>query len=421
MDNTNNTTSFLFEQQRSGIRRNFSLMLKVCGPVCNLDCDYCYYLEKEVLYPGKNWKVADFRMPEDTLGTIIRDYIGAQAGNRVEFIWHGGEPSLLGTAYFRKALEMQKRYAGDKEIANVFQTNGTLITDEWAEFLAANNFLCGLSIDGPQRFHDRHRRHVNGKGSWEQAVECARIFQKHGVEFNTMTVVNAENSKQPAAVYEFLKSLGSRYLQLTPIVERIARDEEDPLSIVSDLYTKEADPMVENVSAADWGNFLCRVFDLWVKTDVGHCYVNYFDNTLAAYAGQPPHLCSMAPYCGCSLAVEHNGDAYCCDHFVFPEYKVGNIHRDSLTEMVKSDKQLFFEERKKEELSRLCRECEFLPMCGGDCPKNRFDTNKEGESVSVLCEGFRTFFHHTRKHFEFMAEELRCHRAPANIMKTPIR
>ena len=209
-------------------------------------------------------------------------------------------------------------------------------------------------------------------------------------------------------------------MQFSPIAERIATDESENLSIVSNSYSKEAAIMRENVSAIDWGNFLCRIFDKWVKTDVGAYYVNYFDNTLAAYVGQMPSLCSMAQYCGCSLAIEHNGDAYCCDHFVFPEHRIGNIMETGLSEMAKSDKQLFFEQRKADTLSQQCKACPYLKACGGDCPKNRFVKNADGEYISCLCQGFQIFFHHTRKHFEFMANEYKNQRPPANIMKVKL-
>lgn len=411
------TASFLFEQERGKIQRTFSVMVKTAGPLCNLDCDYCYYLDKEALYPEKKPQLTAFRMKEEILERLIKDYIYSQPGERVEFIWHGGEPALSGISYFKKVLELQQKYANGKIISNSFQTNGTLITEEWAEFLAANHFLCGLSIDGPEKFHDNHRRFPNGKGSWEKVMECAALFRKHGVEFNTMTVVNASNSKEPVKVYEFLKSIGSRYMQFTPIAERIALDENETFSVVTNQYPKEAAIMRENVNAIDWGNFLCRIFDKWVKTDVGNYFINYFDNTLAAYAGLSPDLCSMAPYCGCSLAIEHNGDAYCCDHFVFPQHRLGNIFQKNLAEMAKSDQQLFFEQIKQDSLARQCQKCEFLQACGGDCPKNRFIKNEENEYISCLCQGFRLFFNHTRKHFSFMANELKNHRPPANIMK----
>lgn len=409
--------SFLFEQERKKLRRSFTTMIKIAGPVCNLDCDYCYYLEKDALYPGKKFNLSAFGMKADVLEKLICDYIRSQPQKHIEFIWHGGEPTLLGIDYFRKALELQKKYGEGKEIANVLQTNGTLIDDHWAAFLAENHFLCGLSIDGPQKFHDKHRRFTNGRGSWEKAVECAKIFRKYGVEFNTMSVVNASNSKEPVAVYEFLKSIGSRFMQFSPIVERIALDEKASLSIVDPQYSQETALMQENVSAEDWGNFLCRIFDHWIKSDVGYCYVNWFDNTLAAYAGLQPSLCSMAPYCGCSLAVEHNGDVYCCDHFVFPAYRLGNIFRQDIAEMAKSDRQLFFEQHKKDSLSARCRSCTYLNACGGDCPKNRIAQTAEGEYISCLCQGFHMFFEHTRKQFEYMANELKNQRPPANVMK----
>lgn len=412
-----NTTSFLFEQERGRLQRGFSVMVKAVGPVCNLDCDYCYYLEKDALFPGKRFNLSSFLMKDDVLECFIRDYIGSQPQEYVEFVWHGGEPALAGIDYYRRALDLQQKYANGKRIVNAFQTNGTLITDEWAEFLGANHFLCGLSIDGPQKFHDNHRRFPSGRGSWEKVVECARLFQKHGVEFNTMTVVNASNCKEPVAVYNFLKELGSRHMQFTPIAERVAEDESEDLSIVTNEYGKEAAIMRENVGGVEWGNFLCRVFDQWVRSDVGRCYVNYFDNTLAAYVNQSPSLCSMAPHCGCSLAVEHNGDVFCCDHFVFPEYKLGNVTTAPLSEFAKSNKQLFFEQRKQDTLSRQCRACDFLKACGGDCPKNRFVQNEEGEYVSCLCRGFQLFFKHTQRHFEFMANELHNQRAPANVMR----
>lgn len=414
---TRETASFLFELERVKLQRSFSAMIKIVGPVCNLDCDYCYYLEKETLYPDTPFTVSAFGMKEEMLEKVIRDYIASQPQEHIEFVWHGGEPTLLGLDYFRTILSLQKKYGEGRLISNSLQTNGTLINEEWAEFLAANHFLCGLSIDGPEHLHNRHRRHPNGKGSWTEVVACARLFQKHGVEFNTMSVVNASNCKEPVAVYDFLKEIGSRYMQFTPIVERIALDEEAELSIVDNRYVKDTALMQENVTAGAWGNFLCRIFDRWVKTDVGHCYVNWFDNTLAAYAGELPALCSMRDCCPCSVAVEHNGDVYCCDHFVFPGYRLGNLKNGNLTEMVKSDRQLYFEQYKQDSLSSRCKDCPYLYICGGDCPKNRIDTTPEGEPISSLCDGFKMFFEHTRRYFEFMVDELKNNRPPANVMK----
>lgn len=235
-----------------------------------------------------------------------------------------------------------------------------------------------------------------------------------------MSVVNASNSKEPVAVYDFLKELGSRFMQFTPIVERISLDENAVLSIVDNRYAKETALMQENVSAEAWGNFLCRIFDRWIKSDVGYCYINWFDNTLAAYMGEQPALCSMRTYCPCSLAIEHNGDVYSCDHFVFPDYRLGNLTDESLTEMVKSDRQLYFEQYKQDSLSSRCRGCDYLFACGGDCPKNRIQITPEGDSVSTLCGGFKMFFEHTRRYFEYMANELKNNRPPANVMKVKL-
>lgn len=417
----NKPALFEFEADRSKLQRVFSPMVKVVGPMCNLDCSYCYYLEKDALYPDKQYKLSAFTMNEDVLEKLIKDYIASQQSGQIEFVWHGGEPTMAGLDYFRRIVELQNKYANSKKISNVLQTNGTLIDDRWAEFLSLNGFLCGLSIDGPRRFHDRHRTDSNGVGSWERAVNCAGLFKKHGVEFNTMTVVNSSNAAEPAAVYKFLKDLGSRYMQFSPIVERIADDRDEPMSVVGIDYAKATAVMRENVSARSWGNFLCRIFDEWVKRDVGHIFVNWFDNTLSGYAGMDPSLCTMAPYCGCSPAVEHNGDVYCCDHFVFDDYRNGNITRTDIAELVKNDKQLFFEQGKKDTLSKQCRDCEFLRLCGGDCPKHRFGRTDDGEPVSVLCEGFREFFRHSRKHFEYMANEIRNQRPPAGVMKAGIK
>lgn len=420
-DSGNRAASFGFEAARAGIRRAFSPMVKIVGPVCNLDCSYCYYVEKDALYPDKQYKLAAFTMRDEVLEKLIRDCIASRQSGHIEFVWHGGEPTMAGLDYFRKIIEIQNKYADGRPVSNVLQTNGTLIDDDWAEFLARNGFLCGLSIDGPQKFHDRHRTDAAGRGSWERAVRCAGLFKKHGVEFNTMTVVNASNAGEPVAVYRFLKDLGSRHMQFTPIVERVAVDDGEEMSLVAVNYDKAAAVMEENVSAGEWGNFLCRVFDEWVRRDVGRIFVDWFDNTLSGYAGVPPSLCTMAEYCGCAPAVEHNGDVYCCDHFVFGEYRSGNIMETDIAGLVKNDRQLFFEQDKKDRLSARCRRCEFLRLCGGDCPGHRFGSTEDGEPVSVLCEGFMRFFRHSKRHFEYMADEIRNGRPASGVMKAGIK
>lgn len=414
MEKRDSTASFLWERERAAARRDFPVMVKAAGPACNLDCDYCYYVEKEALYAGT--PPGAWRMSRETLERLTRDVIAAQAGGRATFIWHGGEPTLAGLDFFREAVRLQRAYAGGRVVENVLQTNGTLIDDRWAEFLAAEGFLCGLSVDGPRALHDAHRRSPDGRGTWERVERCARLFLRHGVEFNTMTTVNASNARRPAEVYEALRALGSRFMQFIPIVERVADDEGERFPLVTPRYGRPSTALAENVGAAEWGNFLCRVFDVWVRRDVGTCYVNVFDNTLAGYVGEP-RLCSMAPRCACSPAVEWNGDVYACDHLVYPEWRLGNVAERPIGEMVKDDRMLAFEAAKREELPGRCRACEFLRLCGGDCPKNRYARDEAGGAVSSLCEGFRAFFAHTRRAFEFMAGELAAGRAPANVMR----
>ncbi len=413
-------TSLLFEQKRMNLRRRFSTMIKAVGPLCNLDCDYCYYVDKDALYPDKILNLKSFRMSNSVLETLIRNFIMSQPQPTVEFVWHGGEPTLAGLNFFENVVRIQNKHKGDKQIFNVLQTNGTLIDERWAEFLARNSFFCGLSIDGPKEFHDKHRYDRNGNGSWEKAVRCADLFTRFGIEFNTMSVVNASNGKYPVYVYNFLKGIGSRYMLFTPIVERVAVDGNDKTSVLSCNYVKDSAMKKENISAECWGDFLCEVFDEWVKKDVGSCYVNWFDNTLAAYIGQQPALCSMAKYCTAAPAIEHNGDIYCCDHFVFPEYKLGNIMQYDIADLVKSNKQLFFEEDKLRKLSRTCKSCEYIAICGGDCPKNRIVDTSDNEKISYLCDGFKKFFRHTESRFLFMANELKNGRPPANIMNQDI-
>lgn len=412
-----NLTSYDLEAKRASIKRPFQLIVKPCGPVCNLDCDYCYYLDKLAMFEDKRLNINKYKMSDEILEKLIKDFIQSQPQKQVDFVWHGGEPTLLGINYFQNIINLQQKYAEGKTISNSIQTNGTLINAEWCELLKKNDFLCGLSIDGPKQFHDAHRRDYAENGSWQKVVECIKLFQKYQVRFNAMCVINSENAKQPAVVYNFLKNIGVEFMQFTPICERIATDETEQFSVVTNDYQHDTCEMLENVSAKDFGNFLCHIFDLWVKQDVGKIYINLFDNTLAAYMNQHPSLCSMDSYCGCFPAVEHNGDVFCCDHFVFPEHCLGNVLKNDIADLVKTNQQLFFEERKKKTLSKACQNCEFLFVCGGDCPKNRFAKSSDGESTSALCEGFKFFFKHTRNYFEFMANELKNNRAPANVMK----
>jgi len=397
-------------------RRPFHVMVKPIGPVCNLNCTYCYYLEKVNLYSGEKASGERFRMKEDVLERYIRDYIEAQPGLNVDFAWQGGEPTLNGLDYFKNIIRLQKKYAGEKKITNSLQTNGTLIDEAWAEFLAVNNVLVGVSVDGPPELHDHFRKYRHGAGSFSKVMDTIRLFHRYKVPFNTLTVVNDRNAKMPLKVYHFLKDIGSDYMQFIPIVEREADDPSVKLKLVSNAYAGEAWVTDESVEPLDFGRFLSRIFDEWVKIDVGRHYINYFDNTLAAYSGEYPALCTMRPECGSALVLEHNGDLYSCDHFVYPEYFLGNIMEKRLVDLANSPVQDSFGMDKRRTLPEECRNCRFLRACGGDCPKHRFVETDKGEMISYLHEGFMYFFAHVEEAMTFMADELKQQRPPANIM-----
>lgn len=409
--------NFLTAHDRMHKKRAFQLMVKPFGPVCNLECAYCYYLEKANIYEEKKNVPSQFRMTDEVLEKYICDYIDSQPGDEVLFSWQGGEPTLLGTGFFRKALALQKKYGEGRKISNTLQTNGTMITDEWAALFAANNFLIGLSVDGPADIHDYYRKYTSGGGSFSKVMDAVRLFHKHKVEFNTLTVVNDRNSKVPLRVYRFLKDIGSRFMQFIPIVEREAVDPNVKLKLVANDYRQETWVTEESVEPEDWGKFLSKIFDEWVRIDIGNIFINYFDNTLAPYAGEDPSLCTMRLVCGDGLVMEHNGDVYSCDHFVYPQFYLGNIMKGSMEEMSKSDAQLKFSLDKRDTLPQECRECEFLRMCGGDCPKHRFVETDNGEMISYLHDGFLHYFKHVDKYMKLMAEELKNQRPPSNIMQ----
>ena len=381
------------------------VMLKPAGSRCNLACHYCYYLEKGRLYPKQEQQT----LSEELLETFIRQYIEVQTIPQVLFTWHGGEPLLRPLSFYRKALALQQRYARGRQIDNCLQTNGTLLTDEWCEFLRENRFLVGISIDGPQAFHDAYRSH-----SFEKVMRGIRLLQKHGVEWNAMATVNHLNADHPTDFYRFFKEIGCQYLQFTPVVERIGS------SGLSGNPRQSGIPVADfSVTPAQWGRFLCGVYDEWVKEDIGQVFVQLFDATLANWAGEPPGICSMSSTCGRAAAMEANGDVYCCDHFVFPEYRLGNIRQQSLTEMLYGERLQQFGRDKSAGLPRQCRECQFLFACYGECPKNRFLRDSYGEpGLNYLCEGYRQFFAHVGADMDFMKAELDAGRSPANLMYT---
>lgn len=398
-------------------------MTKPIGPICNLDCKYCFYLEKEKLYPGeKQWRMSDAVLEE-----YVRQYIQSQPAPEVYFAWQGGEPTLMGVDFFRKAVAWQKKYAGGRTVSNALQTNGTLLDEEWCRFLAAEQFLIGLSIDGPAELHDYYRVDKGQKPTFEKVMRGLELLKRHKVNFNTLTVVHRQNAQRPLEVYRFLKSIGSEFLQFIPLVERREESSGTGLHFAAppDLAEREVNvsPVTEwSVEANDYGNFLCAIFDEWVRQDVGRVFVQHFDVALGNWMGLGSSLCVFAEKCGAALAVEHNGDLYSCDHYVYPKYRLGNLMNQSLGEMVSSPQQLKFGSDKSDLLPQYCRQCEVRFACNGECPKHRFIKTPEGEEgLNYLCPAYKKFFNHIHPHMKVMGQLLRSGRSAAEIMRMRVR
>ncbi|MCX6286473.1 MAG: anaerobic sulfatase-maturation protein [Bacteroidetes bacterium] len=394
----------------------FSLVAKPIGSVCNLNCSYCYYLEKEKLYPHDQQQWA---MSEKLLDTYIAQTIYTSRDPVVLFAWHGGEPIMRGMDFFSTVIRLQNKYGAGRVIENSIQTNGTLLTDDWCSFFRDNQFLVGISIDGPEHCHDHYRVYRNGQGSFNKCMKGLELLVKHKAEFNTLSAVNDYNAKYPAEVYRFLKSTGSRYMQFLPVVEWV-----DPEAKAAELSIQPANSK-KNVEVTDWtvdpfdyGNFLVHIFDEWVLKDVGDYFVLTFDCVLANWMGVPPPVCVSAETCGHAGVMEYNGDVYSCDHYVFPQYKLGNIKEKSILTLMNDPSQLRFGHDKRDTLPAFCLKCEFLGLCNGECPKNRIINTPDGEpGLNYLCPGFKKFFKHTRPYFEFMANELQHKRPPSNVKK----
>lgn len=389
------------------------VMLKPAGAHCNLACKYCYYLEKNKLYPTAQRHL----MSDEMLEQFTREYIEAQTMNQVLFTWHGGEPLLRSIDFYRKALSLQQKYAGGRRIDNVIQTNGTLLTDEWCEFFAQNHWLVGISIDGPQPYHDHYRLTAARKPSWKKVMQGIKLLKKHGVEWNAMAVVNAYNANHPLEFYRFFKENSCQFLQFTPIVERLTRH-EDGRTLASLADKDEISLSEASVAPEQWGYFLCAIFDEWVRKDVGKIFVEIFDCTLANWMGISPGICAYSKECGHAGVMEHNGDVYSCDHFVFPEYKLGNIRDHSLIDMLYGEQQQEFSRLKHSSLPRQCKECDMEFACHGECPKNRFMKDKYGDSgLNYLCPGYYHYYQHVAPYMDYMKQELMSQRPPSNIMK----
>ena len=362
------------------------VMAKPVGAACNLRCKYCYYLEKSKLYPHEH-----NMMDDETLENFIKEYIESQTMPEILFTWHGGEPMLRPVSYYEKVMELQRKYAGGRNIDNSLQTNGTLITDEYAEFFHRNGWLIGVSIDGPKEYHDAYRRQANGGPTFDEVMRGIEMLNRHHVEWNAMAVVNRLNGSHPVEFYHFFKKMGCKFIQFTPVVDA---------SRLGELTEYSVQPK-------QWGEFLCGLFDEWVRKDVGEYFVQTFEATLANWCGVAPGVCSLARYCGHAGVLEHNGDLYSCDHFVYPEYKLGNIKEQTIMEMMYSDRQQKFGRDKFDTLPRQCKRCKWLFACNGECPKNRLLKTVDGEpGLNYLCEGYRMYFEHVAPFMEHMRREI---------------
>ncbi len=416
----------------------FHIMTKPMGALCNLDCKYCFYLEKEKLYPANE----NFRMTDAVLEEYVRQYIAAQDAPEVTFAWQGGEPTLMGVEFFRKAVALQQQYANGKKIANTLQTNATLLDDEWCAFLAENKFLVGVSLDGPRELHDFYRVDKKQRPTFDTVMRGIECLKKHAAEFNTLTVVNRANSQHPLKVYRFLKEIGSRHLQFIPLVERwpdaaarslgldlaappeLERAPHPALSPSDGERVPEGRVRGDTSPVTDWsveskqfGEFLVQIFEEWVVQDVGQVFVQLFDVALGNWMGLGSGMCVFAERCGAALAVEHNGDLFSCDHYVYPQYKLGNLLNQSLGDMVNSPVQRKFGNDKFDSLPQYCRECEVRFACNGECPKHRFIRTPDGEpGLNYLCAGYKRFFNHIEPYMVALAQLIQAGRPPTAIM-----
>jgi len=402
----------------------FHLLAKPTGAICNLDCEYCFFLSKEMLYPGSR-----FRMAEELQETYIRQLLEAHAHTpEVVVAWQGGEPAIMGLEFFRRSIELQHKYAvSGQRILNTLQTNGTLLDDQWGAFLKEHGFLVGISIDGPREIHDTYRVSKGGLPTFDRVIAGLEVLKAHGVDWNVLTTVHAANGDHGTTVYRFLRDeLGAQFIQFIPIVERAT---PETLTAANagwgagvegrPLYLQEGNLVTDrSVGPAQYGRFLIDVFEEWVRRDIGAVYVQMFDTALANWVGEPGGMCVHAKTCGLQLALEHNGDLYCCDHFVEPAYRLGNITEQHMVELVASPEQRTFGQDKHDSLTRYCLECDVRFACNGGCPKDRFATSPLGESGQhYLCPGYELFFHHIDRPMRLMAGMLATNRAPAELME----
>ncbi|MFI8748208.1 anaerobic sulfatase maturase [Pseudomonas sp. NPDC077186] len=402
------------------------LMAKPVGPICNLDCDYCFYLEKERLHPAGN----RFRMSDEVLRAYVQRYIAAQRSAEVEFTWQGGEPTLLGLEFFQRAMDYQRQFAGGKRIRNTLQTNGTLLDDAWCAFLAREGFTVGISLDGPRQLHDLHRPDKRGRSSFDDVMRGLALLQQHAVPYNVLVTVTRETTQQPLEVYRFLKEAGVRHIQFNPVVERApslpdaARGQQfatPPELRLRDVQATTATVTAQSVEAEAYGEFLNAIFDEWVRQDVGSVHVMNFEWALAAWCQLPPSVCLFAPRCGKAAIVEHDGSLYSCDHYMYPEYRLGDIRQQDPAELLASPAQQAFGAAKEETLPDYCRSCDYLFACHGECPKNRFIDTPDGKpGLNYLCAGYQRYFRHLTPYLNAMAK-LVAHGQPAELIMQAFR
>jgi len=387
-----------------GAPGSFHLLTKPTGAICNLDCEYCFFLSKEELYPD-----SPFRMTDEVLRTYISGLLAAHQTPEVTVAWQGGEPTMMGLEFFRRSVELVAEYKRpDQRVEHTMQTNATLINAEWAEFLAEHDFLVGVSIDGPREIHDTYRVDKGGKPTFDRVLRGLEQLQAHGVRWNVLTTVHHANEDHGLPVYRFLRDeLGADFIQFIPIVER-----PSPGGIpIGDEVTDRS------TSPEGYGRFLTDVFDEWVRHDVGQVYVQMFDSTLANFVGVSGSMCVHSETCGTALALEHNGDLYSCDHFVEPDYLLGNITTTPMLELVASDRQRAFGDAKRDTLPDYCRRCDVRFACHGGCPKDRFTTSPDGETgLHYLCPSYLQFFRHVDRPMRFMAAQLRTGGDPTRVM-----
>ena len=395
----------------------YHMMAKPAGPKCNLDCRYCFYLEKESFLEKEN----DFNMSDEILEKFIEKYINTQEIPEIQFVWQGGEPTLRGLDFYEKVIFYQNKHAGKKKILNSLQTNGVLLDESWCKFLKKHNFLVGISLDGPKEIHDFYRVDKGEKPTFDKVMNAINLMKKHQVPFNVLTCVTSESCKRPLEIYNFYKDNGIDFIQFTPIIERLPEDADynTGLKHANVNRNEKTFKMTDySIKKGEYGEFLISVFNEWVRKDVGKVHVMNFEWALESWLGLPSTICIFSKECGRAIAIEHNGDLYSCDHYVYPENKIGNILKDNPKELIESEKQKSFGKNKLSGLPRQCLECEVKFACNGECPRHRFDETYDGEKgLSYLCEDYKKYFTHIHPYMKVMVQLIENKLPPAKVME----